>query len=1063
MGRDSILHVPGNAENLRELIAQKKTLLPFIGSGFSVPACSTWSAFLDLFFSRIKDKSLLAEEKHHYLQLKNSSAENKFEKMVDFLVEKAGRQRFEKEMSAHFDKPLLPRMMPKFHLLHLAFPGLKMTSNFDSLLENNTPGPHVKVCYGDQAGELDWLFTHIDKNSLLKIHGGLRDIHSIMLSSSQYADIYGDSTGFDPNAPLPLFLKRVFTNCSLLFIGCSLALDRTRMIMENLKGMRPHFAIMREPEQEHEWAELNQRLSNSGITPIWITDFGQIEEILQQLVEPAEVQPKPTLIEPGIPFVGRIKELEQIREDLEKVGDSGNIQVITGQWFNIKGVGGIGKTILAIEAAQQFSGLTRFKDGVLAPLRVADYTPMSFAMHLAGAFQLKITEPPDPEAAQRQVTDILKKRQALLILDNAPEWKNLRYMLPNKTRSAVLITTRNQEIPDLLRHQFPGLQVREITLEPFTNKEALELFQLMLGGKYRANLEDIYLEIAKNLGFLPIALRQAVSLMLFGPRYSAPGLRDKLVNEDRLELLCQGKETKKCDRLTIESLFDLSSPLLTGVLLETLEYLAACSPGPVALDFLQQLTKDEDIEERLERLCAFSWCECRKIGDEQAYELHRLVRELVRARFENRFQENFIQLVHDIYTDNTIHFSIKEKFYLQLEEALSTAAENGDERLKEWLYDLYDFCTLRGFTDFYNRLIQWVEALFPEDQRSLKTVYAYRALKYSRDGKLEEAMKFLQEEEKICEQLNDRAGLAACYGNQALILSDWGKLPEAMDLHKKEEKIEEELHNRKGLAQSYGNQALILSDWGKLPEAMDLHKKEEKIYKELSDRAGLAACYGNQALILFDWGKLPEAMDLHKKEEKIEKEMDNRKGWAQSYGNQALILKTLGKLPEAMDLHKKEEKIKEELGDRAGLATCYGNQAVILKKRGKLQKAMTFLKKQEKIREELGDRAGLAACYSNQALILKARGKLAEAMDLHKKEEKICEELGDRAGLAACYGNQALILKTQEKLQEAMALYKKQEKIKEELGDRAKMTRDWWNQGLIYNKKRNYKKQSKSW
>jgi hypothetical protein len=307
MGRNDILHVPGNAENLQELSAQKKFLVPFIGSGFSVPACPTWSDFVDLFFKEIKDKFLLREEKYHYLQLKNNSPEKTFEKILDFLVEKSGRQKFEEEISAHFDKTLLPRMMPKFHLLHQAFPGLKITTNFDSLVENNTHGPHVRVCYGDLPGELEQLFTHIEQNSLLKIHGGLRDIHSIVLSSSQYAVIYGDPTGFDPKAPLPLFLKRVLTNCSLLFIGCSLAHDRTIMIMESLRDMRPHFAIMRRPGEKPEKEKLNRRLSNLGIIPIWIVDFGQIEEILQRLVEPTAGQPGPTLIQEDVPFVGRVK------------------------------------------------------------------------------------------------------------------------------------------------------------------------------------------------------------------------------------------------------------------------------------------------------------------------------------------------------------------------------------------------------------------------------------------------------------------------------------------------------------------------------------------------------------------------------------------------------------------------------------------------------------------------------------------------------------------------------------------------------------------------------------
>ncbi|UCH92824.1 MAG: SIR2 family protein [Candidatus Aminicenantes bacterium] len=133
------------------------------------------------------------------------------------------------------------------------------------------------------------MFTHSHQNSLLKIHGGLRDIHSIVLASTQYASIYGHPAGFNINAPLPVFFKRVFTNCPLLFIGCSLAHDRTIMIMESLKAMRPHFAIMKRPGKKHEQVKLNRRLSNLGITPIWILEFAQIQEILQQLAKSEEM------------------------------------------------------------------------------------------------------------------------------------------------------------------------------------------------------------------------------------------------------------------------------------------------------------------------------------------------------------------------------------------------------------------------------------------------------------------------------------------------------------------------------------------------------------------------------------------------------------------------------------------------------------------------------------------------------------------------------------------------------------------------------------------------------
>ena len=56
MRGNDILHEHGNEENLKKLIALKTSLVPFIGAGFSVPACPAWAKFLDLFFNSIKDE-----------------------------------------------------------------------------------------------------------------------------------------------------------------------------------------------------------------------------------------------------------------------------------------------------------------------------------------------------------------------------------------------------------------------------------------------------------------------------------------------------------------------------------------------------------------------------------------------------------------------------------------------------------------------------------------------------------------------------------------------------------------------------------------------------------------------------------------------------------------------------------------------------------------------------------------------------------------------------------------------------------------------------------------------
>ncbi|MCP4152165.1 MAG: hypothetical protein GY757_30785 [bacterium] len=172
-------------ENLEPLLAQKHNLVPFIGAGFSMPACPGWGDFLRDFFHNIKNEFLDENGENHFLQLMNGSEPNRLEKMAAFLVTHSGRRRFEEEIKTHFSKPLTPGMVSKFESLHRVFTGLKITTNYDNLIEENAPS-NVTLRYGNEADKLEQLFTKKEINSLLKIHGGLLDPGSIVLSSQQY-------------------------------------------------------------------------------------------------------------------------------------------------------------------------------------------------------------------------------------------------------------------------------------------------------------------------------------------------------------------------------------------------------------------------------------------------------------------------------------------------------------------------------------------------------------------------------------------------------------------------------------------------------------------------------------------------------------------------------------------------------------------------------------------------------------------------------------------------------------------------------------------------------------
>lgn len=1019
-----ILAIDGNEEALTRLIPhiREKKAIPFIGAGFSTPSCPCWGDFLEKYYRNVKS-SLFTDEK--IAEYERYRLAGDFEKMADLLVTQSTRLNFETQLQFFFNRGIQAGMEKKFHLLHHLFPGLKITTNFDRLIEISAPaGNPVSVCMGYQSQEMEYAFSASHGNVLLKIHGSLDFIKSIVLTGEQYGKLYGAKTTFKKTALLPVFLQRVFSNAHLIFIGCSLVRDRIYMVLTGTENSREHFAIMKRPEDRNQRVLLTHNMNKAAITPLWITGFDQVELLLEWLEQEGGVAPDYVFQRPfepgGVTFVGREKELEKIKNcfnvSLPVGGGSGGIIVLTG-------AGGVGKTTLALQAALLFK--KDFPDGVYHFSSVDEYSPMMIAQMLARRLHVPADEPPDAVAAQALVSRLLAERSCLLILDNAGDWLRFRYVLPQKTTSVLIVTTRNRQLFQCIRllyHRLP-LEVRELHLEMFSGAEALKLFRAMLGPAYREGEERDYLAIAEKLGFLPIALRLAITRMVFSPRHSAATLLERLRGDKRLNVLRAGEIAAPDDCRSIEAVYDLSSPLIDEKMAAALDFLAVCAPGPAPLDFLQRLSGDADIGDTLEYVYNYSWCDCQEKDHQRWYELHQLVRDIVRRRLAPRYADQFFEVVHKAFTDDEVHYNTKDLWYPQLEEALVYATERKDPRIIDWMHDLYRFSVYRGFRDFLLRVTEAVERLFPDNLPEIGNAFKFRALIFKKTGKTTEAWELLKAEEKIREMLGDKLGMAGSLGNQALILSDWGRLEEGMALHKREEQLYHSLGYQKGLGRSYANQALIMTDWGLLKEALALHKKNEKIKIALGDKEGVAKTYGNQALILKLWGRLPEALALFRKEEHVYVELGDKAGLARTYGNQANIYYLQGLFDEAMKLHDKED------------AQC----------------------------QTLNDSAGLAACYGNKALILRDRGLLDEALALHLKEENLYDSLHDQFGLACSYINQGVIFTRKKEWDIAASYFRRGDKISESLNARLLMVESYWEQGRLHQMKYEYEVQRQLW
>jgi len=243
-------------------------------------------------------------------------------------------------------------------------------------------------------------------------------------------------------------------------------------------------------------------------------------------------------------FAGREVELARLRE----MTATGNIVVI-------EGIGGVGKTALAVRFAHQLAG--EFTDGQLSVnLRGFDPTQPPVAPEDALRSLLRGLGV-DPRAMPPGLPDLaglfrsqLAGRQVLILLDNAVSAEQVRPLLPGEPRCLVVVTSR---------HRLGGLVTREgarrLTLDVLDEAEATAVLSHVVGPERVQAEPRAAADIAALCDGLPLALRIAADRAGMVPAAPLASLAGRLAAErERLDLLAvPGDETT-----AVRSAFSLS-------------------------------------------------------------------------------------------------------------------------------------------------------------------------------------------------------------------------------------------------------------------------------------------------------------------------------------------------------------------------------------------------------------------------------------------------------------------------------------------------------------------------
>jgi DNA-binding SARP family transcriptional activator len=217
---------------------------------------------------------------------------------------------------------------------------------------------------------------------------------------------------------------------------------------------------------------------------------------------------------------------QRLLDEIANRGEAGAVLITA-----IGGMGGIGKTALAVAWARELAG--RFPDGQLyLNLRGFDavgrvMTPYDALNHLLGSIGAEKSPAVESlEARSARFRSMMVGRAMLVLLDNARDAEQVRPLLPGHEGCLVIVTSRNQ---------LSGLVVHEgavpVRLDRMDDEQARRLLTQRVGVDRLGSDGDAIDRIVRSASGLPLALSIVAARVVLDPELTLSSVASELTSE----------------------------------------------------------------------------------------------------------------------------------------------------------------------------------------------------------------------------------------------------------------------------------------------------------------------------------------------------------------------------------------------------------------------------------------------------------------------------------------------------------------------------------------------------
>jgi tetratricopeptide (TPR) repeat protein len=563
-------------------------------------------------------------------------------------------------------------------------------------------------------------------------------------------------------------------------------------------------------------------------------------------------------------FTGREDELKEL---IATIQDKGVALV------GLHGMGGIGKTALALKLAEQLT--PHYPDAqIFLDLRGTSENPLTAGdalFYVIRAFHPEAKRPDGEAELAATYRSTLHGKRGLVVMDNAYDAAQVA-PLPPPPGSLLIITSR-------FYVDVEGLRVKDLGPLPSAAAHSLLL-------AIAPRIDGHAGVLAKLCGYLPLALRSVASTLAKRVDIS-PGAY--------AQRLAEGREKLDAVEASLRLSYHMLSPELQkrfrslGVFPGTFAPAAAASLWELEIGAAMNATGV---------LLGYSLLEW--AADLQRYRLHDLIRQFA---------------LHEATPDERdIAARRHARVFVEVLNAANNLYRQGGEGIKLGL----------GMYDVELGNINAGQA-WAADHAAAEDEAAHLCSRYAGAGSLldlrqhpRQGIEWLEPALAVARRLKDRRAEGIHLGNLGLAYRGLGKTRRAVECHETALVIAREIGHRRDEGNALGNLGNAHGALGETRRAIDLYEQQLTVAREISDHHGEGTALGNLGGAYYSLGEPRRAIEFYEKSLAIDCEIGDRLGEGIALSNLGIAYKSLGEPHRAIEYYEKALAIHRQIRNRRG-------------------------------------------------------------------------------------------------------------------------------------------------